>query len=50
MRKEFGQLEGNTHITDDLALYGLCTGDIVMKTATAMPTNSHPSRAISGCG
>lgn len=31
MRKEFGQLEGETRITDDLALYGLCTGDIVVE-------------------
>ena len=31
MRKEFGQLEGEIHLTDNLALYGMCTGDIVVE-------------------
>ncbi|HET6349135.1 MAG TPA: hypothetical protein VFH88_08635 [Candidatus Krumholzibacteria bacterium] len=31
MRKEFGQVEGDLHLTDSLALYGMCTGDIVVE-------------------
>jgi len=31
MRKEFGQIEGDMHLTDQVALYGLCTGDIVIE-------------------
>ena len=31
MRKEFGQLDGDQHLTDHLALYGLCTGDVVVE-------------------
>lgn len=31
MRKEFGQLEGDVRITDHLALYGMCMGDIVVE-------------------
>jgi cytoskeletal protein CcmA (bactofilin family) len=31
MRKEFGQIEGEVHLTDDLALYGMCVGDIVVE-------------------
>ena len=32
MRKEFGQLDGDQRLNDHLALYGLCTGDMVVET------------------
>ena len=31
MRKEFGQIEGDVRLKDGLALYGMCTGDIVVE-------------------
>jgi hypothetical protein len=31
MRKEFGQLDGDQSLKDHLALYGMCTGDMVVE-------------------
>ena len=36
MRKEYGQLEGDMKLADHLALYGMCTGDIVVEDGGAL--------------
>jgi hypothetical protein len=33
MRQEFNLIEGDLEITDDVALFGICHGDIVVKPA-----------------